>query len=416
MSVSVSTKYAVRSLLRQRRRTVLSVLGVAIACMSSLVTISYVRGEGELIIRAAAENGTGHVRIAPKGWTRRHDNDLRVEEWRAELERVRSMGGVKVATPRARADGLLAFGNRTAVAEIVGVDPATEQASNRLVREVAVGRYLQVEDTGSPLIETVLGKTIADRLDVELDDELVLTMSDADGEVRSFLLRIVGLVSTGSREIDETICQIALSDLERLTGRKGAGEIAILLKDHRRLVAFAEEIRVGLRGDNDILTWADVSPELRDGLAIDEGFTVLTVGIVVILAFLGITSSQLTAVLERRREFAVLSALGMKGRQMVRLVLLEGLLVGLAGAAMGLVLTLPPVYLLARYGIDLRWFAGEEGLAMSNVLLEPILYGDMGLWLVPYALAISLVATVVASIYPAWFAVNTDPASALRVA
>ena len=165
---------------------------------------------------------------------------------------------------------------------------------------------------------------------------------------------------------------------------------------------------------NDVLTWGEVSPELRDGVEIDESFAWLTVGIVVILVLLGIASAQLTAVLERRREFAVLSALGMKGGQMVRLMLLEGFIVGLAGAALGLILTLPPVYLMATYGVDLRLFVGEEGLSMSGVLFEPILYGDMGWWLVPYALVVSLVATVLASIYPAWFAVRTDPASALR--
>lgn len=398
-------------------------LGVAIGCASSLVTISFIRGEGELIIRAAAETGTGHLRIAPKGWRRRRENDLRVDSWQAELEAVRAMDGVRVATPRARANGLLAAGTRLVGVEIVGVDPRTEQASNRLVRDVAAGRYLRPGDAGSTLIETVVGKTIADRLAVELDDELVLTMSDADGEMCSGLLLIVGLVSTGSREIDAGICQIPLADLERLTGREGAGEIAILLEDRAaagaRLDAFAEGLLgkagAGLRGDNDVLTWADISPSLRDGVQIDESFAWLTVGIVVVLVLIGIASAQLTAVLERRREFAVLSALGMKSGHIVRLMFLEGLVVGVAGAVLGLVLTMPPVYLMARYGVDLRWFM-EGDLVMSDVLLEPILYGDMGWWLVPYALGISLVATILASIYPAWFAVKTDPASALRVA
>ena len=83
---SVSTKYAARSLLRQRRRTLLSVVGVAVGCASSLVTISWVRGEPELVMKSAAETGVGHLRIAPVGWAARRQNDLRVEDWRAELE------------------------------------------------------------------------------------------------------------------------------------------------------------------------------------------------------------------------------------------------------------------------------------------------------------------------------------------
>ena len=415
MNLSVSARYAVRSLLRQRRRTLLSVLGVGIGCMSCLVTIAWIRGEGDLIVRSAAETGAGHLRIAPKGWASLRESDLRIDRWRDELARARAMEGVAVATPRARANALLAAGTRVAAVEIVGVDPATEQASNRLVRNVTQGRFLAPGDAGSTEVAVVIGEAIAKRLGVGLDDLLMLTMSDAGGEMRAAMLVVVGRVSTGSKEMDSTICEVPLGDLARLTGRDGAGEIAILLEDHRRLDDFARRVRADLAGDNDVLTWADVAPELRDGVKIDEGFTNATVGIVVILVLLGITSAQLTAVLERRREFAVLSALGMKGSEMLRLVLAEGLVLGLAGAAAGLLLALAPVYLLSTYGVDMRWFVEDMDLAMSSFLLEPVLHADMGLWLVPYALAVSLVSTILASIYPAWFAIRTDAASALRV-
>ncbi|MFC1452688.1 hypothetical protein ACFLSJ_05005, partial [Verrucomicrobiota bacterium] len=75
---SASTKYALRSLLRNTRRTILSAVGIGIGCGMGMVASSWVRGAGEMQIRAVAESGGGHLRVVPKGWTERRDNNLRL--------------------------------------------------------------------------------------------------------------------------------------------------------------------------------------------------------------------------------------------------------------------------------------------------------------------------------------------------
>jgi ABC-type antimicrobial peptide transport system permease subunit len=129
---------------------------------------------------------------------------------------------------------------------------------------------------------------------------------------------------------------------------------------------------------------------------------------------LGIASAQLTAILERRREFAVLMALGMKGIQVTRLVLVEAAALGVLGAVAGLLLAMPLVYYTATTGIDFSSFMGEE-TSMSGVLFDPVMYSDMGLWMIPHALFVALISTLIAALYPARYAVKTDPTSALSL-
>jgi ABC-type lipoprotein release transport system permease subunit len=93
----------------------------------------------------------------------------------------------------------------------------------------------------------------------------------------------------------------------------------------------------------------------------------------------------------------------------------EALAVGLLGATLGLGIALPLLAKLAKTGIDLRRFMGS-GMSFEGVIIEPVLYGDLGPWVGPYALAVAVGATLLASLYPAWFAARTDPAVALRVA
>jgi lipoprotein-releasing system permease protein len=243
----------------------------------------------------------------------------------------------------------------------------------------------------------------------------MVTVSGEGEEMRSAMLRIVGLVSTGSRDLDASICQVTLRDVEAITGYDGAAELTALAADPDRLPALVRQVQQEVPDDLAVLTWAEILPELASGVEVDETWTSLMVGLVVVVVFLGIASEQLTAVLERRREFAVLSALGMKGEQLVRIMVMEGVVLGLLGSILALALGIPGAYLLAQKGIDFSGLYGEADLSVSNILLDPVIYGDFGWWLLPLALVLALGSTVLSSLYPAWYALRTDPARALRV-
>ncbi len=412
MRMTISSRYALRSLLRHKRRTLLSVIGIGVGCAVCLIMVSFVRGESEMMMRAAANSGTGHLRIAPEEWLRTREKELRLGEgWRHRLETIREMDAVAAAGPHARTDAFLAIGTRTSGVVMVGVDPAVEPQLNRLVRDVTEGAYLRPDDTG----RVVIGRTIAKRLDVEVGDDLMVTVSGKGGEMRGAMLAVAGIVSTGSDELDAGVCHVPLTEIEEITGHEGAAEISILLKDHEQIDAVAARLRE-MTGPGDIVVkWDHILPELASGVEVDETWTNLMVGLVVIVVFLGIASAQLAAVLERRKEFAVLSAIGMKGGQLVRIMLAEGAILGVAGALLALAVGLPLVALLAEYGIDFSSLYGEADLAVSNVLIDPIIYGDFGWWLLPLAFGLSLIATTLSSLYPAWYALGTDPANALRV-
>ena len=407
----VEGRYAARSVGRNVRRTALSVIGIGVGMALALVMESMNRGRQELFSRTAAFSGAGHLRVVPEGWRLRRDPRLRLSGGSAALAAARAMPGVSVATPRARAQVLLAMGTHVVAIEAVGVDPETEPAAYRFVRRVAAGRYLRAGDQGS----AVVGRAVADRLRAELGDEVLATAVGRGGSIESAMLRIVGIVATGSEELDAGICQVALADVERLTGLAGLGEVTVILADHRTVAPARGALAAAVARGDDVLTFEDLSPEFKGHIEQDNAANRFVNGIILLIVFLGVASAQLAAVLERRREFAVLSALGMRGWRMVRLVLLEALALGAGGALAGLALGLPVLWLFSTRGLDLSGALGS-GTSFQGIVLDPVIYGDLGPWIVPWALAVALGATVLASLYPAWFAARTDPAVALRVA
>ena len=407
----VAATYARRSVGRNLRRTVLAVVGIAIGCALALFMESINRGRDGLFARVGAESGTGHVRVVPAGFRARRDVRLRLADADADLAAARALPGVAVATPRARAQVLLAMGTHVVPVELVGVDAATEPRALRFVRTMAAGRWLRPGERGA----AVVGRAVAERLEVELGDAILVTAVGQKGRLESAMLTLVGVVTTGSEDIDAGIALTALPDVAALSGLGGAGEVTLILDDWRAADAARAALAGRVAPGDEVMTWIELNPEFAGHLEQDKASSRFVSAVILLIVFLGVASAQLAAVLERRREFAVLAALGMGARRMVALVVSEALTLGLVGATLGLAIALPLVAHIARVGIDLTRFMGR-GFSFQGVLLEPIIYGDLGPWVVPYVLAVAVGATLVASLYPAWFAARTDPAVALRVA
>ncbi|MBN1361578.1 MAG: ABC transporter permease [Sedimentisphaerales bacterium] len=405
----VAANYAFRSLFRHTRRTLLSVVGVGVGVAIALFSASWVRGAIRMEIRAAVESGAGHLRIVPTAWLDKRENSLRLSHPDEDYEAARSLRYAQVVAPRARTNGLLAFGNRSAGVEMIGVEPEAEGRLSRIVQRAEIeGRYLEASDAG----KVVIGKDLAERLDVLLDDELYVTLSGADG-MQGAMFIIVGLVETGSEDIDSTFCHVTLDTLNEVTGYSGPGEITILLTDYKHLTAAQRQLARRVPPGDTVLTWKDINPSYAAGIESDRAFTKILIGIIILVVALGIAAAQLAAVLERRRELAILSALGMKGRQVISLIVLEALAIGLGGMVVAVLVGGSGAYYLASHGVDLEALMGGDA-SFGAVLLDPVVYGDFGFWLIWYALVIAEVATVGASIYPAWMAVRIDPADALR--
>ena len=410
MSAPLLTKFAIRTMGRNVRRTFLSVIGVGVGCAIALFMTALTTGSAEMRVRAISESGYGHMRIVPADWPLMRDNDLRLADWQSELETARLMDGVRAAVPHARTTALLAFGTRVLGLEMMGVEPETEYATNRIVRMIDEGRYLEPSDSGA----AVIGSGVADRLEVELDDDLLLTVVDASGEMEYAMLHIVGIVNSGAKDIDVSICHVTLEEMEMLTGRTGAGEITITLDDPDALDTVAASLGASLPSDDAVMTWKEILPEQGGDFESDKAFMNMLSGIVVVVVILGIAGAQLTAILERRRELAVLTALGMKEWQLIVLIFFEAIAMGVLGAIAGLVMATPLIYYTANTGIDLRALMGGD-FSISGVLLDPVMYSDMGLWMIPQAFLIGIVSMLFAAIYPAWFALRIDPTSALSL-
>lgn len=415
--MSVAFNYAWRTLLRSSSRTLVSILGLALGGMVALVALAWIRGESNMIAESTAMSGQGYLQVLPKGWKETRDGRLRIAHFEPIQQVVESEPGVTVVAPQVETQSLLGMGIRVSAVSLLGVDAEVEPKIRRAARGITGGRYLERGDDQV----VVVGAELARRLDVELGDELVVSAVTPAGDMNSALLMIVGILSSGSREMDAGLAHVPLQTAIRLGAREGVSRLSMLVQDESQL----EEVRARLQRRIDslppdvaqgaqVLTWTEVNPAMVAAEKSDAAFSNAIIAVVTLLIILGVTSAQLTGVLQRGRELSVLLALGMRRRRLWRLIFTEAVLMGLAGGVLSLLLAAAPLWYLSQVGVDLRAFAGEDGMTMGNIMMNPVMKADVGLWLLAFGLGLSLVASLLGAIYPALWSLRIDPASVLR--
>ena len=407
---SLPLKMAWRNLSRNSRRTLLSVVGVTIGCSISLINISMVKGKVDLFLSRMADGGIGHLRVTDQKWLDTRDRNLRIKNSDQELKMIRAIPEVSVATPRIRMQALLAMGTRVQGAEVVGVDPETEPKALRAARTIATGRYLESLDQH----KIVLGQALSDSLRAGIGDFLVITAVDPKGNLQSQMFEIVGLVKLGSDQMEKAFAQVNLPDLHEFTGLKGVGEITILLKNSDELLPLVAKLQQIIPSGDAIFTWKEISPEAGVAIQINEGSARFSTFIFVLVAFLGVSSAQLTAVLERRREFAVLSALGARSSTLVKFILMESFFLGSVSLVATLVFSVPAAFYLEKIGIQV--LSSSTKLSIMGSSFDGIVRGRLGWWILEDAIFLCYLSTLLSGIYPALFAARIDPAQALRTA
>ena len=411
-------RIAWRNLWRNRRRTLITASALAIGFFGAVLMVAVDDGiRVELV-----DNGTGVL----TGQLQLHARDWKPErslyatiggeagtDVEALLRRLRAVPGVAAAAPRVWAGGLVSAGTRTEGALLMGADPTLERGVSRILGSIVSGR---APDAGAK--ELLIGSELARKLQVGLGADVVLVAPAADGSMGNDLYRVSGIFRSGMAELDGGYAILPIATLQSLLalGPGRVHEVAVALPDPWAAPATADRIVAALRGDGgsgdvEVEPWTVFSPEIASYAQLIEASNGLIVGIVFLFAVFGVANTSLMSTYERRREFAVVRALGVGPSGVARTVVFESLALGLLGLAVGAAITTPILVWWHHHPLNLSGLIGN--LELAGALIRPVLrveYSTDG----PILGAVGLLVTaVLAALYPAVRAARVPPADAL---
>ncbi len=405
---------AYRDLGRNKRRSVLTLAAVALGMGLLVVMSGLIKGAVDGSVENAIRLQTGHLQVRAASYNE-EEVSLEWKDLLADPEglaaQIRAMAGVRLATPVLWANGMLTAGDESAGTQVFGIDPVSRVYTP--IREALVaGAFLEPDDRNGLL----MGQRLAKSLGLSVGDRISLVVSTADQQPDEALFTIRGLYTTGVASYDETRVFLPLSKAQAFTRTEGHASAVVALLDRRDDAdAIAAALRAPARQAQElhILTWRELNQVLLQAMDASAVFLGMMNLVVLAVVAIVIANTLLMAVFERTREMGILAALGMKGRQILAMFLLEAGTLGLAGIALGLILGGLGIAYLATVGLPIGE-AAAAGEASNMITYGNILYARFSL---PDTVSLSiaeLIITLLAALYPAWFAARLEPIEALR--
>jgi ABC-type lipoprotein release transport system permease subunit len=357
------------------------------------------------MVDTAIRTEVGHLQLHARGFDENPRLRLRLAEGgRAEVEALRSLAGVSAWAPRVRSEGLVFSPRANVGVAVVGVDPAREADVSVLAESVVAGAYL---DGARRML---VGEALARRLHVGVGDKVVVSVQQLGGDLTGEAYRIGGVFRTASLEFDRGTVFLRLADSQHLFGLDDAiSELVVVARDRRRVGELQAALRARLGDDVEVRTWEELRPLLVQMIEVFDATAWYVYAAIFVAMVFGIANVLLMSVYERIREIGILMAIGMRGRRLVAMILLESTLLTLLGLALGYGIAVAAVAAL-RDGIDLsRWAAGLTSMGVGTVIVPVIRSQDVAI-----PIAVALVTALVASLWPSLRATRLRPAEAVR--
>jgi lipoprotein-releasing system permease protein len=441
----VATRY-----LRAKRRqafigiiTAISIAGVAAGVASLIVALAINNGFRQ-DLQQRLLGSTAHVSLL------RVQSDG-IRDWRPLLEKLSAQPHVVAAAPAIYEQVLISRGPRARGSVLKGMLPQYERKVSDLLKSVTLGSAAELEekllapDWDMPPIRAagegaratqhespddlasvqqrqaamppiILGKDMAEQIGATVGSVVLVTSPQGEltpfGMVPKYIrFRVVGVFNSGFYDYDSSWAFTRLSDAQQLFG---LGDLISVIEFKLDDIYQANPVARQLEQAADLISgshgfmatsWSDQNKALFRALRLERVVTFITIGLIVFVAALNILISLIMMVMEKTKDIAVLMSLGTKRRQIRRIFIAQGVLIGVLGTAIGLVL-----------GYALSWAGGHYHF----ISLSPEVYSIDYVPFAPRAMDGVIVALVsigisfVATIYPSWSAARILPAEALR--
>ncbi len=322
---------------------------------------------------------------------------------------------VVAAAPFVNAQGMFAQGDVVRGALVRGVDPALEPAVSDIARRISGGDIASLADGQ---FNVILGIELARALRVTVGDKVTLispqgnvTPAGVVPRLRQFT--VSGTFSSGHYEFDSTLAMIHLGDAQRLYRVAGPSGVRLRLKDAERAPQVAGEIASSLDAGVLVRDWSRQNPTYFAAVRAEKRMMFIILTLIVAVAAFNLVSTLVMTVTEKQADIAILRTLGASPRSVMTVFMVQGALIGVFGTVIG-----AGGGLLLANNLDVIVPAIERLLNVQFLPREVYFISSLpsdprASDIVPITV-ISLVLSLVATVYPSWRASRTRPAEALR--
>jgi putative ABC transport system permease protein len=340
-----------RNILRNRRRSLVTILIATVGCLSVLVASGFALYTYDML-RDASAREFGHVTIGGKeSFTRDEETPMQfgIDDYQAMTDKLMADPRVRRVMPRVSLSGLISNGDKSVIFLGIGADIAIEAEVRGQFLKLEQGTFTAPEDT---LPAVLLGADLARSLNAKPGTGLTLLATTVSGGINAVDVMVTGIVSTGWRELDKRLVYTPVATAQHLLMSQRVSTLSVYLDNTDLAPAVYAEF-AATDAAHDYKPWWEQAFYYHSVRGLyDRVFGLLGL-IIALLVFFSVANTLAMAVVERTREIGTLRALGTLPGEIVGQFLREGALIGAVGALLGSLLAGIVVLLLPHAGLEM---------------------------------------------------------------
>ncbi len=359
-------KIAWRNLWRNRRRTWLTISSVLFALFLALILRSMQLGQYDAMVESAVKSTTGYIQVHDKGYwdDKSIDNSFETSDSLEKL--ILRNPNITLIVPRLESFALLSSGKQTKGSAVIGTDPNTENKVSGLEDRIVSGTYL---DPGDHAI--LLAEGLAQYLRVRVGDTVVVLGQGYHGTTAAGAYPVKGIIRFIQPEINNSMAYIPLDLAGELYAAPGRlTSLSVMLADPDKMNRTRTELVQALPSGLEVMTWNEMLAVLVQAIEGDNINGLAMLSILYIVVGFGILGTILMATMERRKEFGIMVAVGMKRIKLAAIVFIESLIISIIGISAGIITSLPLLYYFHLHPIRLT---GDAAIAMMEYNIDPVM-------------------------------------------
>ena len=402
-------KLAWLNIWRNKRRTLITATSVFFAVLLAIIFRSLTDGIYDNMIHNLVSYSSGYLQIHQKGYWDEQSIDNSFLEDNQLYQELLKNPKVTHIMPRLQTFALASYAEKTKGVLVLGIDPIKEKQVNNLHEKIVVGEYIETDkDNG-----VVLGEGLSSQLKLKVNDTLVLLGQGYHASSAAEKFRVKGLIKLGAIELNNNVVYMPLQQSQFMhSANNRITSISLMLDKTANLEKLKESLQASINLNTyEVMSWKEMMPEIDQFIEADSTAHYIIIGILYFIISFGLFGTLLMMVFERKHEFGILIAIGMKKKLLASMLLLESIMISLLGCLMGIIggilivkwFSAHPIYFTGdlkdvyeEYGIEsIIYFSGHEKIFIAQTLIV-------------------LILSVLLALYPGYKVIRLKPVEAIN--
>jgi len=414
MEIPLDLKLAVRNVFRNKVRSLITLAAIAFGCISLIIAGGFFEDTFLQMRESVIHSNLGHIQIYKKGYIEKGSAkpfDYMIEN-PDEIEKlISSIEHVELITPRITFSGLMSTGENTVSIFCQGINPEGEQAISVIetVKGATSGLAIEAGENLSQndMYNVILGRGLAKAMGSKVGDFIILVCNTVGGALNAMDMKVKGIFFTISKEFDDRAVRMPIAAAQTLLRTDKVQTLVVLVDKTENTDQVKKQLLYLVKDkDLELKPWYELADFYNKTVELyGRQFLVLKF-IIAIIVILSIFNTINMSIWERTREIGTIMALGSRRREVLKLFLLEGLVLGILGGLIGIAAGTVLAYLISLVGIPMPPPPGATVGWTAHIKIVP--------QLLIASFSIALISSLVSSFYPAFKASRLIIADALR--